>query len=77
VVILILSSSLTRGEKIPMRFFLEMLNYKGNAHEGFTPTDVAPSRYNKPGTGNRSLSFNAGVEWGDEPFPLLHRISTL
>jgi hypothetical protein len=60
-----------------MRFFLEMLNYKGNAQEGFTPTDVAPSRYNKPGTGNRSLSFNAGVEWGDEQCALLHRISTL
>lgn len=64
VVILILSSSLTMGAKIPMRFFLGMLNYKGNAREGFTPTDVAPSRYNKPGTGNRSLSFNEGGEWG-------------
>jgi hypothetical protein len=44
---------------------VELLNYKLNAHRGFTPAAMAPPKYDKPRKGNTSLSLSAGVEFGD------------
>jgi len=54
-----------------------MLNYKLNAHGGFTPAAVASPKYDKPRTGNTSLSLSAGAEWGGQALSLLHRTSAL
>jgi hypothetical protein len=55
----------------------DMLNYKLNAHGGFTPAAAASPKYDKPRTGNTSLSLSVGAEWGDRHCPLLHLTSAL
>ena len=36
-----------------------MFNHKLNAHGGFTPAAVASPKYDKPRTGNMSLTLSA------------------
>jgi hypothetical protein len=71
-----------REVKIP-ELYLNTIIFIGNARSQakrsreFTPAAVASPKYDKPRTGNTSLSLSAGAEWGTDFCPLLYRTSAL